>query len=203
MVTTKMPREPGTRQRVRGADHDGNQSAQARLRCQTAGVRGAKRPAQTVRTGRSRITCSWSCSSISQSWPKPRIASMIGSSGDALLGELVLDAGRRLGEAVALDDPLLLEHVQPLRERARADARARVLELGEAARALREVVHDQGRPLRADQVRGGGDGAGDAVVYLVHPASRPSTQGTAPSCAESTPNVVIFRRAAHFFPIGK
>ena len=61
----------------------------------------------------------------SQSWPKSRIASMIGWSARALLGQLVLDPRRRLGVAAANDDPLGLEPAQPLGERARADARCR------------------------------------------------------------------------------
>ena len=56
-----------------------NQSAQPRLRCQTrASDRGVRQRCQTLARG-ARSTCSWSCSSISQSCPKPRIASMIGS----------------------------------------------------------------------------------------------------------------------------
>ena len=70
----------------------------------------------------------------------------------ALAGQLVLDARRRLGVALALDDPLLLEHVQPLGERARADPRAGVLELGEAARALRR---DRGRSAPSTSSRSG------------------------------------------------
>src|ERR1051326_183176 len=50
----------------------------------------------------------------------------------ALVRHLVLDSRRRLRVAVADDDPHLLERVEPLGERARTDARAGVLELGEA-----------------------------------------------------------------------
>src|SRR5207244_13627007 len=54
----------------------------------------------------------------------------------ALVGELVLDAGRRLRVAPPDDDALLLERAEPLGERPRADPAARVLELREPARAL-------------------------------------------------------------------
>ena len=56
---------------------------------------------------------------------------------DALRRELVLDPRRRLRVAVPGEDAFLLQPAQPLRERARADAGAGVLELGEPARALR------------------------------------------------------------------
>ena len=77
----------------------------------------------------------------------------------ALRGQLVLDPRRRLGIALPPDDALALEHVEPFRERPRADAGARPLELGEAARALGQVVHDHRRPFRADDVGRTGDGA--------------------------------------------
>ena len=54
----------------------------------------------------------------------------------ALAGQLVLDAGRRLGVAPADDDPLRLEPPEPLRERAWADPGAGVLELSRAALRL-------------------------------------------------------------------
>ncbi len=88
----------------------------------------------------------------------------------ALVGQLVLDPRRVLVVAAALDDPLLLEGAQALREGPRADPGARVLELREAACALREVVHEQRRPLRADHVRARGDGAGGRLVDRVHRA---------------------------------
>src|SRR3954469_11710917 len=70
--------------------------------------------------------------------------------GLALRRQLVLDARRRLGVAAALDDSFALELAQPLGERARADPRARVLELREPARPFREVVDEERRPLGAD-----------------------------------------------------
>src|SRR6185312_8779460 len=77
----------------------------------------------------------------------------------ALLGQLVLDARRRLGVAAADDDPRVLERSKALGERSRADALAGVLELREAARAFREIVDEHGRPLRAEDLSAGGDRA--------------------------------------------
>ena len=75
--------------------------------------------------------------------------------------------------------PLLLEQAQPLGQRPRADAGARVLELGEPARPLGEVVDEKGRPLRADDLRAAGDRAG-LVMHVFHRAHRhgPSVLGT-------------------------
>src|SRR5204862_3953578 len=70
----------------------------------------------------------------------------------ALVRQFVLDTRRRLGVAPAHDDALVLESPQPLRERPRADPAARVLALREPARTLREVVHQERRPLRADDL---------------------------------------------------
>ena len=64
----------------------------------------------------------------------------------------LLDARRRLRVALPYDHAFGLEPAQPLRERARADPAAGVLELGEAARALGKVVHEEGRPLGADDL---------------------------------------------------
>src|SRR5262245_8323377 len=69
-----------------------------------------------------------------------------------LVGQRVLDARRRLGVALARDDLLRLEPAQPLRERPRADPGARALELREPPRTLGEVVDDEHRPLRADDL---------------------------------------------------
>src|SRR5262249_44633773 len=77
----------------------------------------------------------------------------------ALLGQRVLDARRDLGIRAALDDALFLQRAQPQRERARGDAAERALELAEPRAALRQVTHDQERPLPADDVGGAADGA--------------------------------------------
>src|SRR3954447_17857150 len=77
----------------------------------------------------------------------------------ALLGQRVLDARRDLGVRAALEDALLLQRAQPQRQRARGDAAERALELTEPRTALREVAHDQERPLPADDVGGTADGA--------------------------------------------
>ena len=79
--------------------------------------------------------------------------------GLALRGERVLDPGRHLGVGVARDDSLLLERPQPQRQRARADAGERPLELAETATPLCEIADHEDRPLAADDVRGGTDGA--------------------------------------------
>ena len=95
----------------------------------------------------------------------------------ALLGQLVLDARRRLRVAAPHDDLLGLQPAQTLGERPRADPRAGVLELGKAPRALREVVHDQDRPLRADDLARGGDGALPRLVDREHRARRIGGRG--------------------------
>ena len=104
---------------------------------------------------------------------------MIGSSDVALVRQLVLDAGRRLAVAPADDDPLLLEQAQPLGQRPRADTGAGVLELGEPARSLGEIVDEQSRPLCADDLGATGDRTG-LVMHVLHRAHRhtPSVLGT-------------------------
>src|SRR4051794_622250 len=64
----------------------------------------------------------------------------------ALLGQAVLDARRHLGEGLALDHALLLQCSQPQRQRARADALQRALQLAEARAPVREVPDHQHRP---------------------------------------------------------
>ncbi len=86
----------------------------------------------------------------------------------ALVGQVVLDPRRRLGVAPAHDDSLLLQGPQPFRERARADTAAGVLELGKAARPLREVVHEDGRPLGAENLGAGRHRAAARVVDVAH-----------------------------------
>src|SRR3954452_15354744 len=88
----------------------------------------------------------------------------------ALASQLVLDAGRGLRIAVPLDDALALERPEPLGQRPRADAAAGALELGEPARALGEVVDQEGGPLGPDDLRRGGHAAGGGLVDGVHRA---------------------------------
>src|SRR4051812_28619657 len=90
--------------------------------------------------------------------------------GASLVRQLVLDPRGRLGIAPPQHHAVLLEHVEPLRERPRADPGTCVLELLEAPRAFREIVEDQRRPLRCDDLRGRSDGA-RFIVDVVH---RPS-----------------------------
>src|SRR3954464_1574839 len=71
----------------------------------------------------------------------------------ALVRQFVLDAGWGLRIAVSLDDALALERPEALGERPWADAAAGALELGEPARALGEVVHQEGGPLGPDDLR--------------------------------------------------
>jgi hypothetical protein len=78
----------------------------------------------------------------------------------ALRRKHVLDARRHLGVGLPRDDTLLLERLQPERERPRADALERTLELTEAAAAGGEVPDDQDRPLAAHDLGSGADGAG-------------------------------------------
>ena len=93
-----------------------------------------------------------------------------GEESFALRGERVLDARRRLRVALARDDLLRLEPPQPLRERPRADPFARALELCEAAGPLREVVDDEHRPLRADDLSRARHGARRRCVNGEHRA---------------------------------
>src|SRR5438105_2699907 len=97
----------------------------------------------------------------------------------ALLRQLVLDARRRLGIAVPLDDPFVLERAQALRQRPRRDTGARVLELREAARPFREVVDEEGRPLRTDDLGTRCDCTRGRLVDRVH---RPHGY---PNCSEA------------------
>src|SRR5439155_26016957 len=66
----------------------------------------------------------------------------------AFSGQLVLDPRGRLRVAVPLDDALVFEGAQALRQGPRADPGARLLELRGAPRPLGELVDEQGRPLR-------------------------------------------------------
>src|SRR4051794_36937367 len=77
---------------------------------------------------------------------------------EALVRERVLDARRDFGVGLAGDDALLLERAQAQRERARADAGQRALELAEPRAALRQVTDDQQGPLSADHFGGAADG---------------------------------------------
>ena len=72
--------------------------------------------------------------------------------------------GGTSGKVWRADDALLLEAAQAERERARADARERALELAEAAAPCGEVTDDEDRPLAADDVRCGADRA-DSISH--------------------------------------
>src|SRR4051794_34726617 len=77
----------------------------------------------------------------------------------ALLGQLVLDARRDLGEGLAGDDALLLERAQAQAQRPGRDAFQRALQLAEALAAVGQVADHEERPLAADDVGGPADGA--------------------------------------------
>ena len=109
----------------------------------------------------------------SQSWPNRRIASITGSRPRPFGVSSYSTRGGVSGVAVPGDDALLLEPAQPLGERPRADAGAGVLELGEPARPLGEVVDEQRRPLRADDLGRARDRAG----RVVHGLHRPNGHG--------------------------
>ena len=64
----------------------------------------------------------------------------------------VLDARRDLGEGVALHNALLLEGAEPKGQRAGAYARQRPFKLAEARAPLRQLAHEQQRPLAADDL---------------------------------------------------
>src|SRR3954454_14166411 len=87
--------------------------------------------------------------------------------GSALVRELVGHARRHLVEGAALDDPLLLERPEPQRERARADAVERALELAEPESVIRQVTDDEESPLAGDDLRRPADGA-----FTVHHPAR-------------------------------
>src|SRR5215210_7406569 len=89
-----------------------------------------------------------------------------------LLGQVVLDPRRPLGIRAAFEDAVVLERAQPLGQRAWGDAGARGFELGEPACALRQVVHEECRPLRAEQPSARGDRARRRVMSLEHRAHR-------------------------------
>ena len=69
-------------------------------------------------------------------------------------------------DVVALHDALLLEGAQAQRQRARADALQRALELAEPRVALGQVANEQQRPLPADDLGGLTDGT--RVVHAQH-----------------------------------
>src|SRR5215210_3406400 len=75
-------------------------------------------------------------------------------------------------EVAPLLGQVVLDPPQPLGQRARGDAGARGLELGESACALRQVVHEERRPLRAEQPAARGDRARRRVMSLEHRAHR-------------------------------
>ena len=84
----------------------------------------------------------------------------------ALLGQLVLDAGRRLRIAVPGDDAGLLERPQTVGERSRAHSLADAFELSETARSAAELVDEQRCPFRSDDLAGGRDRAARKVDVL-------------------------------------
>src|SRR5574338_1262267 len=75
-----------------------------------------------------------------------------------LLGQRVLDPWRQVRHAAAVDQPLVLEQLQALRERRRVRAAERVLQLAEALCLRAERADDAQHPLLAEHVerRGGG-----------------------------------------------
>src|SRR5262249_27682555 len=85
--------------------------------------------------------------------------------------QAVLDPWGGLGETLPLEDAVGLECAEPFGERSWADALARALELREAARPFGQVVDEERRPLRADDLGRSGDRAGARLVYLVHGAN--------------------------------
>src|SRR5579884_3684122 len=78
----------------------------------------------------------------------------------SLLGQRVLDARGDLGIGLTPDDPLLLEGAEPERQRPRADALKRALELTEPGPALGEVADHEQRPLAAHDLGGAADRTG-------------------------------------------
>src|SRR5215208_4695811 len=74
--------------------------------------------------------------------------------GPTLVGELIGDARRDLGERAALDDALLLERPEAERERPGADALQRPLELAEPKRGVRQIADDEEGPLAGDDLGG-------------------------------------------------
>src|SRR3954453_1393945 len=104
-----------------------------------------------------------------------------GDEGTALLGERVLDPRRHRGVRRALDDALLLERTQAQRQRARADAGERALELAEARTALGELTDEEQRPLAAHDVGGAADGTALIDGHASTLPSEVATPANAPS----------------------
>ena len=78
-----------------------------------------------------------------------------------LCGERVLDPRRRLGHRAPIDQPLVLQQLQPLGEGGRVGAAQRVLQLAEALGPGPELAHDAEHPLLAqDRQRRGGSALG-------------------------------------------
>ena len=100
-------------------------------------------------------------------WPNFRISRMIGSRARPLSVNSYSTRGGDSGVAPPQHNAVLLEHVEPLRERARADPGTRVLELLEAPRAFREVVENQRRPLRCDDLRSRSDGTRLVMMLFI------------------------------------
>src|SRR5262245_32198474 len=108
-----------------------------------------------------------------------------------LVGQLVLGPP---GGGALLDDVVLLEEAEAFRERPRADPGAGTLELGEPPRPFREVVEDDRRPFRADDV----GRAGNRALLVVNGPHR--AHGLIVALAVSSPMAVarapIGRRAS-------
>jgi hypothetical protein len=74
--------------------------------------------------------------------------------GASLLGQLVLDAHRRLGNDETIDNPFRLELPQALRQHPIADLGDRDAELGEPHPSVEEELDHRTRPSAADQLDG-------------------------------------------------
>ncbi len=118
---------------------------------QTARHGRVQRPARARRRPPPRSQRRWRMRAEPLS-PYARMSSISGTQRAALVGERVLDARRHLGKGLTLDDPLFFQRTQAQRQRARADALQRALELAEARAALGEVADDEERPLAADDL---------------------------------------------------
>src|SRR5205085_1676604 len=105
--------------------------------------------------------------------PLPPVAAHLLDQGHerlALLGEAILHSRGHLWIRPPLDDALGLEGPQPQRERARADAFERALELAETGASVGQVTDDQECPLARDDL---GRVAHRARLIGAHQKSKP------------------------------